>query len=310
MTEQELYKKAEAFYFQEGKELNAIEAYKELLSSHPNNLEGWTHISTMQHKIADFDGAIFSINIAIELSPRNSWTINQKCTLLSFISKLTAEGQIYLDERTREAHKIKTYSTKNELIRDLISVLKKLIELEGNDGRKKHNYLWKLAHSYREINMNSEAINILLETEKSIPSKYDEERRNRELSNIYREISSNHLSNKDYEKALEYLNTAFEYGLDDYKRTMLADIYEEMQSHEQSRFVLTDLIERLNTKLKEVPEPAYITQKVQVLKKLQDVEGLKTVLHHFDNITETAYSIERKKELTVEIENYLQQSLK
>ena len=67
MTEQELYKKAEAYYFQEGMELNAIHAFKTLLEAYPENLDGWTSLSTMQHKNGDFDGAIFSINKAIEL---------------------------------------------------------------------------------------------------------------------------------------------------------------------------------------------------------------------------------------------------
>jgi tetratricopeptide (TPR) repeat protein len=305
MTEQELYKKAESFYYQEGKELNAIESYKELLRFYPNNIDGWTHLSTIQHKITDFDGAVFSINKAIELSPFNIWTINQKCTLLSTISRFSDDGQIYFDEETREAHKIKSYSTKNELIRDLISVIEKLIELEGNDERKKHNHLLKLANNYREINMNSDAITTLFEAEKSIPSKYDGERRNRELANIYREISLNHLANKSYEQAIKFLNKAFEHGLDDYKRTMLADLHEEMGDREQSRLVLINLINRLNVKLEEAPESAYISQKVEVLKRLEDIDGLKTVLQHFDNLAETTYNMERKKELQSEIENYL-----
>lgn len=309
MTEQELYKKAESFYYQEGKELNAIEAFKELLKVYPNNLDGWTHLSTMQHKITDFDGAIFSINKAIELAPDNAWTINQKCTLLSLISRLPSEGQMYFDEQTREAHEIKSYPQKTDLIFDLISDINRLLELEGNNERKKHSHLWRLSHNYRAINQNEEAIKTLLETEKSIPSKYNTERRNREIANINREISSNYFALKNYSKAIEHLNKAFEFGLDDYKRTMLYEIHQEMGDHEKAKNVLVDLVDRINTKLKKAPEPAYISQKVEILKMLGDTNALKNVLQHFDDIDETPYSIGRKNEIQQEIEKYLQHGI-
>jgi len=98
MTEEELFNKAETFYSQEGKELQAIEAYKELLDKYPDNINGWAHLSVMQNKIADFDGAIFSINRAIDISQNNTWIIKQKYTLLSLLSSFRIEGQIYFDE--------------------------------------------------------------------------------------------------------------------------------------------------------------------------------------------------------------------
>ena len=163
-----------------------------------------------------------------------------------------------------------------------------------------------MAHNYRSLNLNTKAIDILREAEKSIPSKYNDERLNRELANINREIASNHHSNKDCFKAIEFLNKAFEYGLDDFERLILADIYDDMDNQSQSKIVLQDLITRINKKLELSPESAYISQKVAVLKRLDDKKSLKSVLSHFDNIPESEYNKTRKAELKIEIENYLQ----
>jgi len=45
--------------------------------------------------------------------------------------------------------------------------------------------------------------------------------------------------------------------------------------------------------------------KVELLKRIDDKESLKSALKHFDNIPETEYNVERKKALNIEINNYL-----
>ncbi len=305
MTEQELFTVAESFCGQEGKEVNAILAFKSLLKEYPANIDGWTHLATMQNKIADFDEAISSIDKALQLDPDNAWTINQKCTILSLISRFTSEGQVYLNQQTREAYEIKRYASKTDLLLDLISVVEKLIELEGTNERKKLTYLWKLAHNYRAVNNNQAAIGHLLAAKNSIPKEYVGSRKSRELANIYREMASNYLELKEYKKAIARLNDALDNGLDDYKRMMLADIYEEMQNYKQSKLVLHDLITRIDSKLKEAPEPAFISQKVAVLKRLADKAALRNVLRHFDVIPSTPYNEERKEKIRQEIEDYI-----
>ncbi|NMM50898.1 tetratricopeptide repeat protein [Marinigracilibium pacificum] len=307
-TEKELFEKAEKIYHQysDSRYPKAIQAFKDLLELYPNNKQGWSMMSTMQSCSKLFDDAIFSINKAIELSPEDAWTINQKCTLLALISRFSADGQIYLDEQKKESYEIKSFPDKKGLIQELILILNKLLELEGHDENKRHRHLWSLAHKYRAINRFDDAIESLVEAKKTIPSKYKGERYDRELANINREISSNYHDKKEFEKAIEFLNEAFKYGLDDYKRTMFADIYEEMGDNEQSRLVLIDLVDRINDKLEKAPEPSYVSQKVAILKRLDDRESLKTVLQHFEDIPDSDYKKKRVAELEIEIKNYLQ----
>ncbi len=305
MREEALFKVAEGFYRREGKELEAIQAFKALLEAYPENLDGWTYLATMQHKITDFDGAIFAIDKAVALDPDNAWTINQKCTILSFISRFPCEGQLYFNQQTREAYEIKRYGSKTDLLLDLIAVVERLMEMEGVNERKKLGYLWKLAHNYKAVNQNQVAIDYLSLAEHSIPEAYTDERKNRELANMYREMASNYLELKEYEKAITSLNNAFDRGLDDYMRMMLADVYEEMGQYEQSKDVLQDLLTRINRKLETAPEPAFVSQKVAVLKRIDNKDGLRTVLDHFDAIPSNPYSEERKEKLKLEIEHYL-----
>lgn len=91
---------------------------------------------------------------------------------------------------------------------------------------------------------------------------------------------------------------------------MLADIYEAMGDNAQLQNVLHDLISRIDNKLENEPESAYIYQKITVLKRLNDQKSLATVLSHFDDIPKNEYNIKRKAELKLEIENYLQYCVK
>jgi tetratricopeptide (TPR) repeat protein len=308
MTEQQLFKQAEKFYFQEGKELRAIEAFKELLSNYPNNVDGWTHLATMQNKITDFDGAITSINRAIALKPKDYWIINQKCTILSLISRFPAEGQIYFDQQTREAHEIITYASKQHLLEDLIDALRKVLGLEDCKETDKYSHLWRLAFSLREIKEYRQAIDYLNQAIDFVPKRYDDKRRSRELANLHREMATNYTESGDYQNGINYLTRAFELGLDDFNRTMLFDIYKNQGYVEKAMEVLADLLKRIDKKFEAAPETAYIVQKVEVLKLQKNVVGLKTIVGLFEKLEPLSdYDKQIKSRLTTEIENYLQQ---
>jgi tetratricopeptide (TPR) repeat protein len=310
MTEQQLFKQAENYYFQEGKELKAIEAFKELLRQYPRNVDGWTHLSTIQNKVTDFDGAIKSINMAIEIKPKDTWIINQKCTILSLIAKFPAEGQIYFDQQTREAHEIKTYASKRLLLEDLIRELTKLIESEECKAADKYSHLWRLAFSSRQINENRQAINYLIKAVELIPEKYNEKRKDQERANLYREISTNYVDLEDYQNTITYLNKAFDFGLDDFNRIKLFEAYKKQGEMQKGDEVLADLQKRIDSKFESAPEGAYIVQKVEVLKLRNDINGLKTIVKQFEKLEPlNTYHKELKDRLTMEIENYLQQKL-
>lgn len=308
MTEQQLFKQAENFYFQEGKEQSAIQAFKELLLNYPNNVDGWTHLAAMQNKITDFDGAISSINRAVELKPHDYWIVNQKCTILSLISRLPAEGQLYFDNQTREAHEIKIYDSKQHLLEDLIEVIEKLLELKDCKDDDKYHHIFRLAFCYREIKEYRKAIECLNQAINLLPKRYDDKRRNRDLANLHREISTNYIGLGDHQNGISYLNKAFDLGLDDFNRIMLFEIYKNLGETEKSEEVLEDLLKRVDEKFETAPETAYIVQKIEVLKLQRDVNGLKTVVEQFEKLEPLSeYDKQLKNKLTVEIEDYLQQ---
>jgi tetratricopeptide (TPR) repeat protein len=307
MTEEQLLKQAEHYYFQEGKELDAIAAFKELLSKYPGNVEGWSYLATMQNKITDFDGAIQSINTAIEIQPKNYGIIDQKCTILSLISRFPAEGQIYFDQQTREAHEIKTYASKKQLLEDLIDVTGKLLALEDCKATDKYMHLRGLAFAYREIREHQQAIECLNRAIGLLPEKFNQKRKDRELANLHREISTNYVESGDLQNGIYFLNKAFDLGLDDFNRIMLFEIYKSLGEKEKSEAVLADLLERINKKFEAAPESAYIVQKIAVLKLQRNINGLKTVVEQFEKLEPLRdHDKQLRSRLTSEIEDYLQ----
>ena len=308
MTANELFSKGEKLYHSKGKEYEAIEAFKLLLEKYPDHINGLTYLSTMQTEICDFDGAIKSINQAESIEPDNFAIKEQKLLLLKTVSKFTFSDKYYLDEKTRECHEILSYSDYSLLLSDLNKLLYSLLDHYKSNERKKNRYLWNLAHNERKIGNNKAAIELLKQNIESIPSKYNDDRRRRELANLQREIASNYIDQKQFDLGLDFLHQAFENGLDDFKRTMIADVYKQMGDESKFKETLQDLLDTINEKLETKPEPAYIFQKFAIYKKLQKGLETKELLLDFDLITNKSdYITESKRELENEINNYLQQ---
>ena len=309
MTEQELFKKATDFYHQEGQELNAIEAFKDLLKLFPNNLDGWRHLATMQNKITDFDEAIKSINKAVQIAPNNSWTIQQKCTILSLISRFPSEGQMYFNEKTREAHEIKTYLSKKELQRDLDKSIFNVIQLEKENKRVNHQYSWKLVHSKFNLKEHEKAIDILSNLKNRIPENYNQDRRNRELQNIETHITKNLIGLKRYKEAIARLEEAMKNQDDNYFTGMtLIDVYTETKNEINREKVLVELLKSNDKKIKDKPELAFFSRKFEILKMLEMPNQMEEINRDFELIkNQNDYIFKRIIEIKEKIKNYRQQ---
>lgn len=311
MTEQELFKKATNFYHQEGKELEAIHAFKDLLKLFPNNLEGWRHLGTMQYKTTDFDEAIKSINKAIQIEPNNSWTIQQKCTKLSLISRFPSEGQMYFNEQTREAYEIKTYLSKKELQIDLDKSILNVIQFEKENKRVNHQYSWKLVHSKFNLKEHEKAIDILSNLKNKIPENYNQDRKNRELQNIETHITKNLIGLKRYKEAISRLEEDMKNQDDNYFTAMtLIDVFTEIKDDKHREKILIGLLKSTDLKIKEKTELFLLSRKFEVLKLLERPNQMEEINRDLDLIKkQNEHTVKRINEIKEKIKNYRQQCI-
>ena len=172
MKEQELLDKALKFYQAKGKELNAIEAFRNLLSKYPENDQGWAHLSTMQMQISDYDKSISSINKAIEIKPNNFWYFRQKATLQRHILNYPSENQNYFNEKTREAYLIEAYESRNELHIDYDKTLNTIVTLEPQNEKVVFETTQQIARNHQEIGNYEIAIQHLEKSKSAIPKIY------------------------------------------------------------------------------------------------------------------------------------------
>lgn len=306
MTEKELYDKAVDYYHQNGKELEAIQAFRNLLEKYPNNLKGWTHLATMQNAITDFDGAINSINQAIEIEPENSWTIQQKCTILSLILKFPSEGQMYFDEKTREAHEIKSFDSRLDLRKNLDESLEKVLQLEKENEKIFYRYSWKLALNKSKLNEFENAILILSNIKDKIPSTFNAKKKEKETKIIEIGITNNLMALKKYEEVIVRLKEMLGKVDDKYSLGLqLADVYNKIKDSLNEEKILIQILSFNEQKLKEKPELAYLIRKFEILKKLERPNQMNEIFEDFKLIKHTNdYTINRKNEIREIVKNY------
>lgn len=309
MTESELYKKAINFYHQKGNELNAIEAFKNLLKVNPNNLDSWTHLAIMQNQIADFDGAIKSINRAIRIDPLNSWTIQQKCIILSQISRFASEGQMYFDEDTKEAHEIKSFNSKFDLYKGLDESLIKVIDLEKDNERILYNYSWKLIHNKFKLDEFKQAIELLVILKEKVPLKYSANKRERELRNIESAITKNLIGLKKFDEAIIHLKRSMKNTNDNYFVGLnLADIYSTINEPENRKKILIELLKSNEKNLIVKPGLVYLSRKFELLEKLGKPNQMEEIIRDLNLIkNQNEFTLQRKNEIKDKIKKYRQQ---
>jgi len=280
MTEKELYQIANKFYHKEGAELDAIDSYKKLLDSYPNNIDGWADLSTMQYSICDYDAAIRSSFQMIELDKTNSWNIKNFVTKLNLLQKLTfAEPDLYLDESTKEVFKISELTGKSSLCNLIEKYTLKLIELEPNNLKNNYKYYFSLGRMLIKDNRFVEAINHL---NKAFELKEHKIGRIDDTPNIYNWISTAYVGLKNFPKAIEYIDFAFKSGLDEFQMLKKADIYLEKGDEMLYEKTIEDFIKIVEEKMSTRPETAYVNQKINALLKLKQYSRAENALQDFE----------------------------
>lgn len=305
MTEEELYKKGEKLYHSRGKELKAIEVYKQLIDLYPENINGWRDISSMYYSIEDFDNAILSSRKVLSLNDSEIYDIENHLTRLTLISRYTfSKPNIYLDEQKKVAYEINAISSFNDLFLEIEKHNLSLIEILNGDYKKLNKIFNSFANTCIRFKYYEKAITALNRT----LELHDYGRV--KIHTIYNRLSLAFLGLKEYDLALENIDIAFNNGLDDYQLVSKAEIYKQKGDQKEFEIILKDLLNRIQVKLIDKPEPAYIFQKINVLKKLKDKQQLKTVIKDFDLIkTNNDYIKTKKTEAEKDIKNYLQQGL-
>jgi len=302
MTEIELKEIADSFYRRKGKELNAIDAYSKLLDQFPNNAEAWSSLSSMQMQIGDYDNSIKSINIAIDKDPNNSFYSEQKLTLLSAISRLNFSEGYYLNEQTKEAFKIDSYTDNSKLYIDICQIIERQLLSMKENNLLKFRLQWKYALNLKKTGNLNKTVSQLKLLKESIPNDFTNERKNRELAQIYREIGTNYFSLNQIDTGKSEFFKAFELGLDDYYRLGLAKLYQSNGKKEEAKEELHKLIVNLNEKLKSKPEVAFIIQKFEAYKLLSDESGIAKILSEFKKLEPLTENQKKQKEkLEIEI---------
>lgn len=280
MTEKELYQIANKFYHKEGAELDAIANYKKLLESYPNNIDGWADLSTMQYSICDYDASIRSSIKMIELDRTHSWNIKNFVTKLNLLKKLTfSEPDLYLDESTREAFKISELTGKSSLCDLIEKYTLKLIELEPNNLKNNYKYHFSLATMLIKNNRFNNAINHL---NRAFELKEHKVGRIDDTPNIYNWISTAYAGLRNFPKAIECIDLAFESGLDEFQMLKKADIYLEKGDEVLYERTIEEFIKIAEKKMSTKPEPAYVNQKITALLKLKQYSRAENALQDFE----------------------------
>lgn len=295
MTETELKEIADSFYRKKGKELNAIEAYRKLLDHFPINAEAWSSLSSMQMQIGDYDNSIKSINNAIEIDSNNSFYTKQKLTLLSSISRLNFSEGYYLNEQTKEAFKIDSYTNNSKLYVDICQIIEKQLSSMKEKNLLRFRLQWKYALNLKKTGNIDETIYQFQLAKEGIPNDFTDDRKNRELAQIHREIGTNYFNLNQIETGKSEFKKAFELGLDDYYRLDLAKLYQSKGNEENATEELRKLIINLNEKLKSKPEVAFIIQKFEAYKLLSDASGIAEILSEFNKLEPLTENQQKQK---------------
>lgn len=302
MTEEELYKKGQKLYHSRGKENKAIEVYKELINLYPNNIDGWRDISAMYYSIGDFDNAIPSSRKVLSLSNSETYDIENHLTRLTLISRYSfSEPNMYLDEQKKVAYQINTITSFKDLFLEIEKCNLSLIQIFNNDNKKLNKIFNSFANTCIRFKYYEKAINAL----NKVIELQDYGRV--KIHTVYNRLSLAFVGLKKYDLALENIDIALNNGLEDFKLISKAEIYKQKGDLKKFEKTLTDLLSKIQIKLMEKPEPAYIFQKISVLKKLEDKEKLAVVIKDFDLIkNNNEYTKAKKLEAEKDIKNYLQ----
>jgi len=230
-TEEELLKTAEKVYHQydENRYPKAIKLFKELLQNYPKNIEGWRMLSTMQSANKDFDDALKSINQAIELDPKNIWSVKQKSLLFSELSRLEYDGSKYFDEDSDGFYTIDSFKNKDEILKTYIKHLYLQIDTFKEEDDI-HEIYEKTGNILSDLGKHKESIKDYKTALKFLDT--NNEVFDNGIFNPYQtlnfNISKSYEKIEDFDNAIVYLDKAIEYDSENsYLLTHKAKIYDK-----------------------------------------------------------------------------------
>ncbi len=309
MTEDELISNAHKLYHQKGKELNAIEAFKKLLFEYPRNSKGWSYLSAMQYQITDFDGAINSIDKAIEIEPENSWLRRQKCTKLSLLLSYPSEGQLFFNEKTKEAHLIEVYKSRGEMQIDYEKCIEKVLQLEVSDEKVFYDFSWKNVRIKQELGQYEKAIEILKNLKSSIPSKYNAKRKEKQLESIEVGITNNLIELERYDEAIEKMESIKSNSPDNYFNNLrFVELYKKAGNFEMANNILQEAYNENEKKIVNEPEMAFLVRKFELLKLMEKPEIMDEIIKNYSLLKDhNEFTEKRLSEIKAKIKNYQQQ---
>ncbi|OAV45163.1 lipopolysaccharide assembly protein LapB [Lewinella sp. 4G2] len=308
MTEQQLLKEATDLYHQEGREAEAITAFRKLLAAYPKNSEAWAHLSTMCRQIGDYDAAISAIDRAISLAPEDAWLNEQKGSLLASIARMPAESQHYFDERTREAFLITAYPTKSHLLLALDRTLEHLLHLMEKAGKPTFKPRLKLAMSKTNIGAHKDAITILTGLlDGPPPPRMNPARWQRQRLNLDNHIANNLVALGRYAAAETRYQSVMTNQKDNYLTGLqLVKLYEASAEPAKRKGLLQQLYSDNEARFKRSPEPAFLFRKIALLRALDEPNRLKELEADFAALpTDREYNQQAIKEMRATINEIL-----
>lgn len=224
MTLQEKLNKAEELYHTKGKNYEAIELYSIILEEHDEISNAWFNLASLKFQIADFDGCFKAFFNAQKLEPDNNWFHHMYVTWLSLISSFDYKEPYFFDNNTKEAHTIKTFCDKTEVLKTLIEELNLSLKYKSKGDRDFYNTVFKLGMKNREIGNIKDSVKFFKEALNSIPEKFNTERTIRQKRLIYLNTAIAFKNAKEWEKAKQNILLAKELGLDDFHSELVKEI--------------------------------------------------------------------------------------
>lgn len=307
MTREQLFKIGEKFH-REGKVLNAIDAFKDLVNQYPDHIDGWTHLATMHFQNAAFDEALKALDQALVLDPGAAEILHQKSIYLSSISRFHFENGFFLDQQTKEAHEIKTFPSKQAVYRKLDKILLQLIKKEEDHPKKIYQYTQQLARNKYALGKYNLGMVYWEDLKNKIPPHLNAQRQEKERQKIEQELTRHLEALGRYDEAISRLKELATKVDDRYFiMIQIASIYEKMGKSHQRKEVLRDLLQLTDQKWQQTLEAPYISRKFELMKQLEMENVMPSLLQDFDQISPaSAHLIKRKKELAQAITSYLQ----
>lgn len=260
-SEDTLKKAADKIYHQysEARYPKAILAYKELLTCYPENVDGWCRLSTMQLQIKLYDDAVYSIEKAIELDPKNESIWRRKSTLLHFVVK---EGQEKVKNR---------FPVSADIYREVIVVCDTRLSLLPPEDHEIGSILEQKAKTLELLKEYKNAIAVF-EDAALFHEKYSSKKNINPVAHCFCSISRIYETMEDYKSAIEWNKKWREVGGEEIGLIHLARILLKNGNVEESKKTTDKFLTTIYKKFEETKDAAYMFQACGVYNDLMQYD--------------------------------------